>query len=257
MEKPCNLQDIKTLKQLHSYTVEQLIESATPIFHVIRNRYLSYFTVDEVFQIFRMAMVEAYRDYKEDTKIASFRNFAWLVMRRKAVSCIKLNNLGQATWDNSLLSLNKTVSPPGRGSNGIRTLCDIIEDKSVKPVDHKMQAEDVGNIIKSLIENYMSSKYKKTYRCQSILTDYYVENREPTYMKKTYGRRFDNTLRNFKLYILKTIKKYNVKIDKHVMSPSLIDKLNNRRHAGETHIWHQERRRNTPKVKAQNKWRII
>ena len=96
MEK-LDLSQIKTLKQLHSYSIEQLIESATPIFHVIRNRYLSYFTVDEVFQIFRMAMVEAYRDYKEDTKIASFRNFAWLVMRRKAVSCIKLNNLGQAT----------------------------------------------------------------------------------------------------------------------------------------------------------------
>ena len=255
MEKP-DLKSIKTLAQLHSYAVEELIEAAIPIFYSIRNRYLTFFPVDEVFQIFRLAMVEAYRDYKEGTKIASFRNFAWLVMKNKAITVIKLNNLQQATFNNRLLSLDKTISPPGRGS-GIKKLSDIVEDKSVKPVDHQLQADDVAEIIKGIIENYMSSKYKKSYRCKSILTDYYVENKEPSYMKKTYGKRFDNVLTNFKRHVKKLIRKYNLKIGKHVMSKALIDKLNVRRLAGENGRWKTEKRRNTPETKVQNKWRII
>ena len=254
MEK-LDLSQIKTLKQLHSYSIEQLIESATPIFYSIRNRYLTFFPVDEVFQIFRLAMVEAYRDYKEGTKIASFRNFAWLVMKNKAITVIKLNNLQQATFNNRLLSLDKTISPHPGGD--IKKLSDIVEDKNNKPVDHQLQADDVGEIIKGIIENYMSSKYKKSYRCKSILTDYYVENKEPSYMKKTYGKRFDNVLTNFKRHVHKLIRKDNLKIGKHVMSKALIDKLNVRRLAGENGRWKTEKRRNTPETKVQNKWRII
>jgi len=227
------------------------------MFYTIYESHLKWWEPSEALQLCRKAFLEAYDLYDDQIRIGSFRNWAWVVCQRKAVTAIIFNNTKQAKFDNSHLSINKPVHPSSRSSNNTMTLADIVADPNVKPPYSDLVDADVRGTILSLINAYMADGYNKTEKSKNLLIDYYVYGCDPKHLHKHYGKRWDNRLRNFRLFVFRYLKRKNIKITRNFMDFDLIDKMNISKKKGKHWTWVNEQSSYRRKERGTSTWKII
>lgn len=117
----------------------------------VRSKARSYFLIgadhEDIVQEGMIGLYKAIRDYKPD-RLASFRAFAELCVKRQIITAIKTATRQKHFPLNSYVSLNK----PLYDEESDRTLLDVIEGRVTNPEDLFIGQEELANIQKQIDE---------------------------------------------------------------------------------------------------------
>lgn len=117
----------------------------------VRSKARSYFLIgadhEDIVQEGMFGLSKAIRDFQMD-RLASFRSFAELCVKRQIITAIKAATRQKHVPLNSYVSLNK----PLYDEESDRTLLDVIEGRVTNPEDLFISQEDLSRIQKQIVE---------------------------------------------------------------------------------------------------------
>ena len=121
----------------------------------VRSKARSYFLIgadhEDIVQEGMIGLYKAIRDYRPD-RLASFRAFADLCIKRQIITAIKTATRQKHIPLNSYVSLNK----PLYEEDGERTLLDMIEGQVTNPEELYINQEEMSSI-QAMIDKLLSS----------------------------------------------------------------------------------------------------
>ncbi|MBE5783553.1 MAG: RNA polymerase sporulation sigma factor SigH [Clostridiales bacterium] len=117
----------------------------------VRSKARSYFLIgadhEDIVQEGMIGLYKSIRDFQPD-RLASFRSFAELCVKRQIITAIKAATRQKHVPLNSYVSLNK----PLYDEESDRTLLDVIEGRVTNPEDLYISQEDLARIQKQISE---------------------------------------------------------------------------------------------------------
>ena len=117
----------------------------------VRSKARSYFLIgadhEDIVQEGMIGLYKSIRDFQPD-RLASFRSFAELCVKRQIITAIKAATRQKHVPLNSYVSLNK----PLYDEESDRTLLDVIEGRVTNPEDLYISQEDLSRIQKQITE---------------------------------------------------------------------------------------------------------
>ncbi|MBE5786709.1 MAG: RNA polymerase sporulation sigma factor SigH [Clostridiales bacterium] len=117
----------------------------------VRSKARSYFLIgadhEDIVQEGMIGLYKSIRDFQPD-RLASFRSFAELCVKRQIITAIKAATRQKHVPLNSYVSLNK----PLYDEESDRTLLDVIEGRVTNPEDLYISQEDLSRIQKQINE---------------------------------------------------------------------------------------------------------
>jgi len=129
----------------------------------VRSKARSYFLIgadhEDIVQEGMIGLYKAIRDF-QPSRLASFRSFAELCVKRQIITAIKAATRQKHVPLNSYVSLNK----PLYDEESDRTLLDVIEGRVTNPEDLYISQEDLSHI-ETQIESMLSELEQKVLQC--------------------------------------------------------------------------------------------
>ena len=165
----------------------------------VRTKARSYFLIgadhEDIVQEGMIGLYKAIRDF-QPARLASFRSFAELCVKRQIITAIKAATRQKHVPLNSYVSLNK----PLYDEESDRTLLDVIEGRVTNPEDLYISQEELSNI-QAQIDELLSDLEKK-------VLDAFMDGKSYQEIAELLGRHvksIDNALQRVKRKLFKLL----------------------------------------------------
>ena len=165
----------------------------------VRSKARSYFLIgadhEDIVQEGMIGLYKAIRDF-QPARLASFRSFAELCVKRQIITAIKAATRQKHVPLNSYVSLNK----PLYDEESDRTLLDVIEGRVTNPEDLYISQEELSNI-QAQIDELLSDLEKK-------VLDAFMDGKSYQEIAELLGRHvksIDNALQRVKRKLFKLL----------------------------------------------------
>ena len=165
----------------------------------VRSKARSYFLIgadhEDIVQEGMIGLYKAIRDF-QPARLASFRSFAELCVKRQIITAIKAATRQKHVPLNSYVSLNK----PLYDEESDRTLLDVIEGRVTNPEDLYISQEELSNI-QAQIDEMLSDLEKK-------VLDAFMDGKSYQEIAELLGRHvksIDNALQRVKRKLFKLL----------------------------------------------------
>ncbi len=169
----------------------------------VRSKARSYFLIgadhEDIVQEGMIGLYKAIRDFQPD-RLASFRSFAELCVKRQIITAIKAATRQKHVPLNSYVSLNK----PLYDEESDRTLLDVIEGRVTNPEDLYISQEDLAGI-QSQIDELLSDLERQ-------VLEAFMDGKSYQEIAELLGRHvksIDNALQRVKRKLFKFLEEHN------------------------------------------------
>ena len=169
----------------------------------VRSKARSYFLIgadhEDIVQEGMIGLYKAIRDFQPD-RLASFRSFAELCVKRQIITAIKAATRQNHVPLNSYVSLNK----PLYDEESDRTLLDVIEGRVTNPEDLYISQEDLAGI-QSQIDELLSDLERQ-------VLEAFMDGKSYQEIAELLGRHvksIDNALQRVKRKLFKFLEEHN------------------------------------------------